>query len=156
MDLWARVKATYPGEIDMQLFEYHAHLPHPIEDVFALTVDLESAPRWHSFFRDVRQLTDYPIGIGSQWQMIFNAGSFVLTIIDYQPPHRVVFEGSQIMGMIPNFTIYLQPESDGTRVNYQLHPDVPLWMRLPVAIFAPPYGRWDLKRYFAELDQMMN
>ena len=41
----------------MKLFEKHVIVPYPIEKVFALTVDLEIAPHWHSFFTHVLQLT---------------------------------------------------------------------------------------------------
>ncbi len=139
----------------MKLFDYQATLPYTIEAVFALTVDLERAPRWHGFFTDVQQLTPDPIGVGSRWQMIFNGGSFELEIVEYEPPRRVVFRGSTVMGMVPNFTIELQPVAAGTQIHYLLHPDVPALMRLPVALLGPPFGRRDLNRYFGELETLL-
>ncbi len=139
----------------MKLFEITTTIPHPIEEVFALTVDLEHAPRWHSFFTNVRQLTANPIGTGSQWEMNYGVGKFVLEVIDYQPPRRVVFKGSPIMGIVPNFTVEFQAIAQGTEVHYLLHPDTPLVWRPFMAIFAPPYGKRDLKRYFRELNSVL-
>jgi uncharacterized membrane protein len=130
-------------------------LPHPIEDVFALTVDLQNAPHWHSIFTNVEQLTPNPIGMGSRWKVSFAVGSFTLEIIEYQPPLRVAFKGSPIMGVVPNFTIELKAVAEGTLVHYYLHPDVPGLIEPVVAIAAPPYGRRDLDRYFRELDAML-
>jgi uncharacterized membrane protein len=139
----------------MKLFEYVTFLPHPIEDVFALTVDLEKAPHWHSFFTNVVRLTPDPIGLGSRWQVNFSVGGFTVEIIDYQPPTRVEMVGSSIMGVIPNFTIQFESIAEGTRVQYLLHPDVPAIIRSFAALFAVPYGRRDLNRYFRELDEAL-
>ena len=57
------------------LFDYQTILPHPIEDVFTLTVDLQNAPHWHSIFTEVEQLTPNPIGLGSKWQVSYGLGS---------------------------------------------------------------------------------
>lgn len=139
----------------MTLFEYQTMLAYPIDAVFALTVDLEQAPRWHSIFTDVRRLTSGPIGAGSGWKMIFTGGSFDLEIIDYQPPHRMVLKGSPVMRMVPNFTIEMDPIAEGTRIRYRLHPDIPILLKPLMAIAAPPYGRRDLNRYFRELGIML-
>ena len=136
----------------MTLFEEQTIIPHPIEDVFALTVDLENAPYWHSFFTNVQQLTPDPIGMGSRWKMSYGVGSFTLEITDYQPPDLVTFKGSRTWGMVPNFTIKLQSVTEGTRVHYFLHPDIPTLMKPLIAVFAPPFGRRDLDRYFRELN----
>ncbi len=47
---------TIYGECNVTLFEIDQFMPHPIETVFALTVDLEKAPHWHSFFTKVEQV----------------------------------------------------------------------------------------------------
>lgn len=135
----------------MKLFEHDATLPYPIEDVFALTVDLENAPHWHSFFKSVKQLTPHSIGVGSAWEIDFGAGRFTLEITDYSPPHRVIFIGSRVMRMNPNFTIEFQTVAQGTQIRYLLHPDVPALLQPVMAVFGPPYGRRDLARYFDEM-----
>lgn len=139
----------------MTLFEKHTVMPYPIEAVFALTVNLEKAPRWHNFFTNVQQLTSNPIGMGSRWKISYGVGRFVLEIIDYQPPHRVAFKGSPVMGILPNFTIELEAVTDGTRVRYRLHPDIPTLLKPLMAIIAPPWGKRDLERYFRELKTML-
>ena len=140
----------------MALMEYQTTLPHPIEEVFARTVDLENAPHWHAFFTAVQQLTDGPIALGSRWQINYGVGSFALTITDYQPPHRAVFQGSRsIGGMIPNFTIAFTPSEAGTDVHYTMHPDIPALLQPLIQLLAPPYGRRDLDRYFRELNILM-
>ena len=111
----------------MTLFEIDQFMPHPIETVFALTVDLAKAPHWHSFFTKIEQLTPNPISKDSQWKMHFRGGEFTLEITAYQPPHRVVFRGSQVSKMVPNFTIEMQPVPKGTQIHYGLHPDIPGW-----------------------------
>lgn len=143
----------------MKLFEYQTILPHPIEDVFALTVDLQKAPHWHSIFTNVKQITLDPIGLGSRWQVSYGMGGIepdmILEIIDYVPPSRVVFEARRSFGMVPNFTIELQAVEKGTAVRYLLHPDIPSLLKPLMATFAVPYGRRDLDRYFRELDVML-
>jgi uncharacterized protein YndB with AHSA1/START domain len=137
------------------LFDYQTILPHPIEDVFTLTVDLQNAPHWHSIFTEVEQLTPNPIGLGSKWRVSYGVGSMTLEITDYQPQNLVAFKGSRAWGMVPNFTITLQAVMAGTQVHYYLHPDIPTLLRPMMAVFAPPYGRRDLDRYFRELDNAL-
>jgi uncharacterized membrane protein len=140
----------------MVLFELQTIMPYPIEDVFALTVNLEQAPRWHSIFTDVQQLTPTPIGMRSRWKINYIVGSFVLEITDYRPPSRVTFIGSVVIGgTIPNFTIELRAVSEGTQLRYLLHPDIPTLLKPLMAIIAPPYGKRDLERYFRELKTIL-
>lgn len=140
----------------MTLMTFDKNLPFPINNVFNLTVDLENAPRWHSIFTHVQQLTPNPIGIGSQWQMNYGFGHFTLTITDYQPPTAVTFQGTPVMGgTIPNFTINLQTSPDGTHIHYTMHPDIPRWLAPAMKIIAPPYGRRDLNRYFREMEAQL-
>ena len=79
------------------LFDYQTIIPHPIEDVFALTVALENAQHWHSIFTDVEQLTPNPIGLGSKWKVSYGVGSFTLDITDYQPPNPVAVHINQVI-----------------------------------------------------------
>jgi uncharacterized protein YndB with AHSA1/START domain len=144
------------GDVNMVLLEVETIVPQPIEEVFALTVNLEKAPRWHSIFTDVQQITPDPIGMGSRWKISYIVGRFVLEITDYQPPNRVTFKGSVVIGgTIPNFTIELRAVSEGTRLRYLVHPDIPPWLKPLMAIIAPPYGKHDLERYFRELKTML-
>ena len=137
------------------LFEIHTIMPYPIEDVFALTINLEKAPRWHNIFTDVQQLTANPIGTGSRWKISYGVGNFMLEIIDYQPPHRVTFRGRAIMGIVANFTVELQAVTEGTRLRYLPHPDVSPLLKPFVKIVGTPYGKRDLERYFRELETML-
>lgn len=101
----------------MRLFEIQTTIPHPIEEVFAVTVNLEKAPRWHRIFTSVQQITSNPIGLGSRWKINYIVGNFVVEITDYQPPHFVTFKGSRVIGgTIPNFTIELQTVTEGTQL----------------------------------------
>ncbi len=101
----------------MVLVEVQTIMPYPIEDVFALTVDLEKAPHWHNIFTDVKQLTTGPAAVGSQWKLSYGVGSFDLEITDYRPPNRVVFKGSKLsFGIVPKFTVELERVDEGTRV----------------------------------------
>jgi len=136
----------------MALVEVQTTMPYPIEDVFALTVNLEQAPRWHTIFTDVQQLTSDPIGLGSRWRINYGVvGSFDLEIVDYQPPRRVIFKGSPLfIGTIPHFTVELEPVSGGTRVRYLAHPNMPSLVKPLMSIIAPPWGKRDLERYFRE------
>jgi hypothetical protein len=82
----------------------------------------------------------------------YGVGSMTLEIIDYQQPDLVTFKGCRAWGMVPNFTIMLQSVTEGTLVHCYLHPDIPALLRPLMAVFALPYGRRDLDRYFHELD----
>lgn len=140
----------------MALVEIQTTMAYPIEDVFALTVNLEKSPRWHSIFTDIHQLTPSPIGLGSRWKIGYVVGSFVLEITVYQPPHRVTFEGSPVIGgTVPNFTVDLQAVGDGTRIVYLIHPDIPPFLKPLMSIIAPPWGKRDLERYFRELNILL-
>ena len=150
--MWKGKRLRIEGDVTTALFDYQTIIPHPIEDVFALTVDLENAPHWHSIFTDVEQLTPNPIGPGSKWKVSYSVGSMSLEITDFDPPTLVAFKGSPIWGMVPNFTIKLQAVAEGTKVHYFLHPDIPALLKPLTAVFAPPYGRRDLNRYFRKLD----
>jgi hypothetical protein len=61
----------------MIILETQTILPYLIEDVFALTVDLEKAPRWHAILTVVQQLTTPPIGMGTRWKMHYAVESDV-------------------------------------------------------------------------------
>jgi uncharacterized protein YndB with AHSA1/START domain len=140
----------------MELVEIQTIMRYPIEDVFALTIDLEKAPRWHNIFTAVQQLTPNPIGPGSRWKINYGVGSFVLEIIDYQPPNCVIFKGSTlIFGTIPNFTVELEVVAEGTRLRYVAHPYVPPLFRPLVSVIGPPWGKRDLARYFREFETML-
>jgi hypothetical protein len=144
------------SEANMVLFEIQTVMPYSIEEVFALTVNLEKAPRWHNIFTDVQKLTPDPIGSGSRWRISYIVGSFVLEIAHYQPPDRVTFKGSTVIGgTIPNFTIELRSVTEGTQLRYLIHPDIPFWLKPLMAVIAPPYGRRDLERYFRELKTIL-
>ncbi|UCG24542.1 MAG: SRPBCC family protein [Chloroflexota bacterium] len=142
----------------MILVETETIMPYPIEDVFALTVDLQKAPRWHNVLTDIRQLTANPIGAGSRWKIGYGVGSFELEIVDYQPPNKVVFKGSALfMGTVPNFTVELEtmPEGQGTRLRYIAHPHIPRLWRPLMSVLGPAWGRRDLARYFREFETML-
>ena len=140
----------------MTLLEVQTVIPHPINKVFALTVNLERAPRWHAIFTGVQQLTANPIGIGSQWKIHYRIGSFVLEITEYQPPQHVTFKGSPVIGgTIPHFTIALQVVPAGTHLMYRVQPEIPRWLKPLMLHIAPPYGKRDLERYFRELNKML-
>ncbi len=140
----------------MNLMEIEVTLAYPIEEVFALTFDLEKAPRWHSIFSDVKQLTDGPIGKGSRWQISYVVGSFILEIVNFRPPFSVTFKGSKVIGgTIPNFTIELQTVPEGTQLSYIIHPEIPALLGPVMRLIAPPYGKHDLARYFRQLETML-
>lgn len=132
----------------ISLLRYQQNLPFSIDEVFAASVDLQNAPPWHSVFTEVEQLTPDPIGLNSQWKVRFAAGSFTLQITSFRPPNQVVFEGTPIVGVTPNFTIEMEPAAGETLVHYAMHPDGPRLFQPLVTVFAPAYGRWDLDRYF--------
>jgi uncharacterized membrane protein len=143
-------------KVEMKLLEIQTIIPYPVEDVFSITVNLEKAPRWHNIFSNVQQLDPNPIGLGSRWKINYVVGSFVLEITDYQPPNRVTFKGSTVLGgTVPNFTVELQAVAEGTQLLYLVHPDIPLLLKPLMAIIAPPYGKRDLERYFRELITML-
>ena len=139
----------------MELFEYKTKLPFPVDEVFALTIDLEKAPHWHAFFTRIEQITPGQIDVGTEWRVSHSFGSFTLKIIEMTPHERVVFKGSTVMGMTPNFTIEFAPAQIGTAIHYYLHPDAPRWLQPPMRWFAPSFGRKDLDRYYQEMELLL-
>ena len=141
----------------MALVDVKTIIPYPIADVFALTIDLENAPYWHAMFSGVKQLTTTQIGLGSRWQLHYPMGEFFLEIIEFSPPHRVIFKGNPLpfWGTIPHFTVTLQEVDTGTQVRYQAHPHIPWLIRPLITLTVPPWGRRDLMRYFREFEELM-
>ena len=88
--------------------------------------------------------------------MSYGIGSFTLEIIDYQPPNCVVFEGSPLFyGTIPNFTIEFKTVPEGTWLHYIAHPIIPPLVKPLMTILGPPWGKYDLARYFRQFKTMM-
>lgn len=139
----------------MALWEYDSVLPHPIDEVFSLTVDLESAPRWHSIITAVHALSEPPIDRGSRWRLHVGPMRFILTLIEVQPPRVAAFRGTPFLGMVPNFRILLEPVAGGTRVRYLIDPTLPSVLRPLMTRLIPPYGERDLSRYFREVEQRL-
>lgn len=144
----------------MQLFDYETILPFAVDTVFQHTVDLENAPTWHPYFYHVEQTTSGAIGRGTKWRNDYRymgmSGALYLEIVEWERNHLVRFEGSRMVGIVPQFLIKFKPVEGGTHVHYFLQPTIPRFMQIPMSIVGPIAGRRDLRQYFHELEQQLS
>jgi dehydrogenase/reductase SDR family member 12 len=70
----------------------------PVTEVFARVADFSDLAKWDPTFDSSRRIDEGPIGVGSSFQVRGSAAGkeldLVLTIVEYDPPRRVVFNGT--------------------------------------------------------------
>ena len=143
----------------MAKFEMSEVINRPVEEVFRHVTDLDSYPKWHSSIVDTRRITDGPIGVGSKWTEVFRImgirAQTILEITEYEPNSRVVFQGTTLGPVEPNFVINFDQAQGATKVSYIVEPKARAPFNLLVSLFGVQYGKRDLRSYLTKLKQVL-
>ena len=94
----------------------------PKESAFAYIADFSSVKEWDPQVIDAFKLSDGPIGLGTEFRVIFNLGvknlDITYEITEFNAPHAVTFKGTG-KGFIGIDRIQLSDSEKGTAVHYE-------------------------------------
>ena len=103
-------------------------IARPVAEVFAFVADQTNAPKWQKGLREVRRLTDGPIGVGSEHEFVRRfAGREIASrnrFVAFEDGHYVRFEIPE--GLMTGEASYLaEPGPGGTalvsRMRFRVH-----------------------------------
>jgi dehydrogenase/reductase SDR family member 12 len=94
----------------------------PVADVFIRVADFSDLAEWDPAFDSSRRIDEGPLGVGSSFQVRGSTAGqdldLVLTITEYDPPRKVVFDGTG-EGIDTTERIEVTPtDSGGSEVTY--------------------------------------
>jgi len=100
-------------------FENTIAIERPIDEVFAFLSDFENIPKWNYYVREVRQLSESPIGIGTTYHQLRKSDQQDFRIIEFEPNTTVAVKTSpqSSPSFERRFTLY--EEGDTTRIRDQ-------------------------------------
>jgi uncharacterized membrane protein len=100
-------------------FENTIAIERPIDEVFAFLSDFENIPKWNYYVREVRQLSESPIGIGTTYHQLRKSDQQDFRIIEFEPNHTVALKTvpQSSPSFERRFTLY--EEGDTTRIRDQ-------------------------------------
>jgi uncharacterized membrane protein len=100
-------------------FENTIAIERPIDEVFAFLSDFENIPKWNYYVREVRQLSESPIGIGTTYHQLRKSDQQDFRIIEFEPNHTVAVKTvpQSSPSFERRFTLY--EEGDTTRIRDQ-------------------------------------
>jgi uncharacterized protein YndB with AHSA1/START domain len=88
----------------------------PVDEVFARVADFSRLAEWDPTFEASRRVDDGPLGVGARFDVTgTTAGQTVnllLTVTEYDPPRRIVFDGSGD-GLDTTERLEVNPTDDG-------------------------------------------
>jgi carbon monoxide dehydrogenase subunit G len=94
----------------------------PLPDAFDYVADFSNAQEWDPGVETAERLDDGPIGTGSRFRLGVHLGRRVAPmeyrITTYEPPHRVVLDGSGSGVTAVDDIRFEVTESGGTRIDY--------------------------------------
>jgi NAD(P)-dependent dehydrogenase (short-subunit alcohol dehydrogenase family)/uncharacterized protein YndB with AHSA1/START domain len=97
-------------------------VPCPIDLAFSYTSNFANIEQWDPGVVASKRLSSGPIGKGSEFEVTVKFGprstAMHYTILDYEPPHRVVLEG-RADSVHALDEIRFEETSDGCRIDYQ-------------------------------------
>jgi uncharacterized protein YndB with AHSA1/START domain len=113
-------------------------IERPPAEVWAVVADLESHPAWRPALRELRQVSDGPLGVGTRIREVLEWRGRELVIDDlvtaFDPPRRLGLHGEWPGGEF-DLELVLEPEREGTRVTM----DWPFRPRSLLARIATPF-----------------
>jgi uncharacterized membrane protein len=95
----------------MITFENNIVIDHPIHDTFAFVADFENTPLWNYYVRNVTQLTDGPIGIGTVFHQVRKSDEQEYRIIEFECDRGIVIQTTS--ESTPAFSIQYEFEPVG-------------------------------------------
>lgn len=137
----------------MRSFSYTTRIDRSPAHVWACMMDFNKAPRWRDRVREFRILTDGPLRVGTELQVVFDDADRLRTA----RCHVWAFETARRFGLrnveehlTALFEYTLEPEGTGTRVTFtcDLRPHGVMWLLLPLMI------RGNRARYAQQLSRL--
>ena len=100
-------------------FENTIAIERPIDEVFAFLSDFENIPKWNYYVREVRQLSESPIGIGTTYHQLRKTDQQDFRIIEFEANNTVALKTvpQSSPSFERRFTLY--EEGDTTRITDQ-------------------------------------
>jgi hypothetical protein len=125
----------------MRSFRQTVRIERSPAQVWAFMMDFSTAPRWRTLVREVRVLTDGPLRVGTELQMIFELPGRVRSaradVWAFETARR--FGVRHVTQKVTcTFEYTLAPEGTGTIVTFScdLRPHGVMWLLLPMMIRA--------------------
>jgi uncharacterized membrane protein len=104
-------------------FENTIRIDRPVEEVFAFLSDFENIPKWNYYVREVRQLSEGLIGVGTTYHQVRKSDQQDLRIIEFEPGHTVAVktlpQSSPDLEM--RFTLYEEGSTTRVRDEWKLN-----------------------------------
>ena len=138
-------------EVAMAEFESRIIIARPVEEVFALLLDLENAQYFDPQVGSVRRVTPGPIGVGTSFEFrepippFGRVGRTVCTYTEIEAPERIVLDFQ--VGALPGSESYLfRPAGDATLLTTRGRMHLPLPLRVLSPVVARQGRRlWDTR-----------
>lgn len=137
----------------MRSFTYTTRIARSPAHVWAYMMDFSKAPRWRDLVRELRILTDGPVRVGTELQVVFDVPDRLQTaryeVCAFETARRFgVRHTDQNVTTIFEYT--LVPEGSGTLVTFtcDLHPHGVMWLLVPLMI------RGNRARYAHQLSRL--
>ncbi len=99
----------------MKTLENSVLIDRPVEEVWRYFIEWDNVPTWYQGIREVKLLTDEPLGLGSAFRLSPGIGPLkfgvVIRVVEFEPYRRIVFatRGRQKTRFI------FEPDGSGTR-----------------------------------------
>ena len=72
---------------------WQTRIERPLEHVFDYVADLKNEPHWNSDASNVVQMSDGPVGLGTEWEEDFaRVGHYVTKLAQYERPSELAFD----------------------------------------------------------------
>ena len=121
---------------------WQTRIEQPVEHVFDYVADLTNEPQWNTDASNVVEMSDGPVGLGTEWEEDFaRVGHYVTTLARYERASELAFDARN-----PRTDAYVEfrfaPAGDGaTDVSCDVRLTMKGFMRLLEPLLAPMIKR---------------
>jgi uncharacterized protein YndB with AHSA1/START domain len=119
-------------------------ITRPAAEVFEFVADARNEPQWHTDALAVTRTDDGPISAGSsfaaQMKPYRGVSEGTMTIVDHEPPRRVVFE-ARMGTTLATITMTVEPEAAGARVTRQIEVEASGLFRVMAPVVTPMWRK---------------
>ena len=137
----------------MRSFRYTTRIDRSPAHVWAYMMDFSRAPRWRDRVREIRILSDGPVRVGTELQIVFDAPDRLHTtrseVCAFETARRFAVRNIE-QDVTAIFEYTLVPDGAGTLVTFtcDLRPHGVMWLLLPLVI------RGNRTRYAEQLSRL--
>jgi hypothetical protein len=123
----------------MRSFSYTTRIDRSPAHVWAYMLDFNKAPRWRDGVREIRILTDGPLRVGTELQIVFDDPDRLRTarcsVWAFETARRFGVRNIE-EHLTAVFEYTLEPDGTGTQVTFtcDLRPHGVMWLLLPLMI----------------------